>query len=579
MTDKHNNYLDEMVQLIVLTFDGKVSDDQFEYLEAQLKCNSKARECFLKMLTIYTAFSDYNNSGILFGSQENDIKFDHADIANFQKDENNEELDINVLLKLARGESTVPEVELPKQFQPEPNDTIKETQSKQEIKKQSKLYYYALAAAVVIVFSLIIFSPKPGYETATLVSTLDAQWENIDLERGYRFVVGENHVFRLNKGFAEILFDNNTFVTIEAPTEFIVKNDCRLEMKHGRIYANVPKAAIGFTVKTPNSTIVDLGTEFGVESYSNKVSELYVLKGKVALGSGSKESLSAVTLEEGSARKVTGVEGEIGELAYDSQKFVRRIDSRSNLVWRGESLKLTDYISGGDGFGNVKEFGGIDYKTGSYITKVKQDGRASDSEYHSVPFSRYIDGVFVPDKEGGNVKISSDGYRFLCPKTSGIYTHETVAYRGDIGNWHETIPDFVQNGVEYNDNNIMVLHSNGGITFDLEAIRNSVHGMKLGRFKAYGGITEAKNNVEQIPCVDFWVLVDGEVRYQVKSLKVDTGTINIDIDLSGRDRFLTFIVTDGIESLPENYEFPAVGNDFLHLVDPVITLEADSINY
>ena len=579
MTDKHDNYIEELIELITLTFDGKVSDDQFVYLDDQLRNNSKARECYLRMLTIYTAFSDYNNSGIMLGHLDNSCQIDEGDSLGLRQVELHDELDINVLLKLARDEHVAPEIELPEQSQAEPAGEIKETPSKQITKKQSKLYYLALAAAIVIVFSLILFFPKPGYETATLVSTLNAQWKDASLENGYRFVVGENQVFQLNEGLVEILFDNNTLVTIEAPTEFQVINDSRLEMKRGRIYANVPKGAIGFTVKTHNSTIIDLGTEFGIESYSSKVSELYVLKGKVVLESGSKGDKNAVTLTEGAARMVIGSEGDISKLPYDPLKFARKIDAAGNSVWRGESLKLADCISGGDGFGDVKKLGGIDYVTGQFITKIVQNGRKPKSEYTPVPYSKYIDGVFVPDGGKGNVKITSAGHYFQCPDTNGEYTHEIAVYRGDVTNQHDTIPQLVLGGKEYIDHNFLVLHSNGGITFDLDAIRDSLHGMTLSGFKAFGGITEAKAQFQQIPCLDFFVLVDGEIRYQIDSLKIETGVIDLDISLTGQDRFLTFIVTDGLESLPEGYKFPAFGNDFLHLVDPVITLEADVAKY
>ena len=571
MSDQHNDYIEELTHLISLTFDGKISEEQFIYLDDELKCSSKARECFLKMLTIYTAFNDYSNSGIILDQLKENIDFDIAEDAG-------ENLNINMLLKLARDENIAPGIELPKDVKEEPVPEIIETKTDDSVKKQSKWYYIALAATIGIVLGFIFLSPDPGYETATLVSTIDAKWEINDLGNGYRFVVGNDQIFQLNEGFAEVLFDNNTLVTFEAPAEFQVINDKKIDMKYGRLYANVAKEATGFTVQTLNSTIVDLGTEFGIESYSSRVSELHVLNGKVALDPGVGQVDKTVQLKEGAARMVVGSGGEVNNLQYEPLKFARKIDSASKYIWRGESLKLTDYISGGDGFGDVKELGGIDYKTGRYITNIKQDGRVTDSKYHLVPYSKYIDGVFVPDGGNGLVEITSAGHTFDCPDTTGEYTHETLVYKGNINEYHTTIPQLVIYGKEYINQNILVLHSNGGITFDLAAIRERVPGVKLSHFKSYGGISEVKALFDHIPNVDFWVLVDGEIRYQKKSLNLESGMIKIDITLSDVDQYLTFIVTDGMDTLPENYQLAAVGNDFLHLVDPVITLKADIAN-
>jgi len=82
----------------------------------------------------------------------------------------------------------------------------------------------------------------------------------------------------LKEGVAEISFESGATVVLEGPAELEVGgkgsggrgqgpeakgiNGCSLTL--GKLFANVPQQAHGFTVVTPDMTIVDRGTQFGV---------------------------------------------------------------------------------------------------------------------------------------------------------------------------------------------------------------------------------------------------------------------------------------------------------------------------
>ena len=80
-----------------------------------------------------------------------------------------------------------------------------------------------------------------------------------------------------------------------------------------------------------------------------------------------------------------------------------------------------------------------------------------------------------------------------------------------------------------------------------------------------------------LPDVDFWVLVDGQIRYEKKALKLQDGEISFNIELGPEDRFLTLIVTDGSSSAEANRGYAAWNNDFFYLVDPELCI-ADTSN-
>ncbi len=96
------------------------------------------------------------------------------------------------------------------------------------------------------------------------------------------------------------------------------------------------------------------------------------------------------------------------------------------------------------------------------------------------------------------------------------------------------------------------MHSNQGITFDLQAIRNTVSGGKILRFTSYFGVSEtvalapafdpqSTLNAGKVNC---WVLVDGKERFNRNSVCYRQGVTAIDIEISDDDRFLTLVVTE-----------------------------------
>ena len=114
---------------------------------------------------------------------------------------------------------------------------------------------------------------------------------------------GESH--EISAGSVALITARGARIVIEAPAEFRFESAQRLHMKRGRLAADVPPAAKGFTVITPTGDAVDLGTRFGVDVPSSGAAEVHVFQGEViakASGAQSKQSLrtgDAVTFDQG----------------------------------------------------------------------------------------------------------------------------------------------------------------------------------------------------------------------------------------------------------------------------------------
>ncbi len=103
-------------------------------------------------------------------------------------------------------------------------------------------------------------------------------------------VVGEslyNEFRELAAGVLQLETRRGAQLVIEAPAAFRFESPQRLRLIRGRISAEVPERAKGFTVVTPSGEAVDLGTRFAVDVPSSGEAEVHVFDGEVvACGDG-----------------------------------------------------------------------------------------------------------------------------------------------------------------------------------------------------------------------------------------------------------------------------------------------------
>lgn len=97
-------------------------------------------------------------------------------------------------------------------------------------------------------------------------------------------------------------------MVIEAPAVFQFESPSRLRLHQGRLSANIPPPARGFTVVTASGEAVDLGTRFGVDVSDSGPAEVHVFEGEVrekALGGVRQQPVrggEAVTMDHGAGK-------------------------------------------------------------------------------------------------------------------------------------------------------------------------------------------------------------------------------------------------------------------------------------
>jgi hypothetical protein len=357
----------------------------------------------------------------------------------------------------------------------------------------------------------------------------------------------------LREGVATVLFDSGSSVVIEGPAEFEILTADQIQLNYGRLFASVPKQAIGFTVSTAQSKIIDLGTDFGVKAGPDGT-ELHVIQGKTMLISGAaRNAKNQYELCEGQARAVTA-SGIVQDISLKKEAFIRRIDSRTRFIWKGQGISLADIVGGGNGLGTGQLNAGINYLGETKILDT-YTSQAGPAEYVAIGSNRFVDGVFIPN---GSSQVTSKGTVFDFEKTNGRYWLGVLN-----GAWHQIaltvkVPrhQLRLNGIEYGtpDKPAIYLSSNQGITFNLQTIRQYTR-MDICRFTALCGLSETYRqywdvmkqypHFPEVPNASFYVLVDGRVRFVQKDMTTQDPAVKIAVEIAPEDQFLTLATTQG----------------------------------
>ena len=85
---------------------------------------------------------------------------------------------------------------------------------------------------------------------------------------------------RIESGEVVVRLQTGVELTLIGPASVAIESGIRVGLEHGRLFANVPHWATGFTVRTRELEIYDLGTVFGVQA-GEAASDVFVFKGSV----------------------------------------------------------------------------------------------------------------------------------------------------------------------------------------------------------------------------------------------------------------------------------------------------------
>lgn len=486
--------------------------------------------------------------------------------------------DMNIWSALLQCEKKAQTIEFEKTIE-QPQEVIPAKKAPPAPKIVKKANHRLLAAAAAILSCIFIITAlamlviTPRENVAYLSDSMNAKWtENTELMETGKIFTNKDKPFTLKSGFVKIQYLYGSEIIVEGPASFTCTSSEELFLEHGKAYAKVPPKATGFTINTPNAKIIDIGTEFGVDVAQNGNSSVHMYKGKASLLSGEPGDIrSSEIITQQQARMVNSQTQKIKNIQFSKLKFVRKLNSKNNLIWKGEEIDLADFTGKGNGFGTAFNSIGINPNTGEF-----DNGEASrklnnigNQKYNPVKDSYAIDGIFVPNDN--NTIVSSQGHVFdQCPKTSNRFDGN-LKYCGYSGKDNSKENALVFNNKNYtNELPYVLMHANLGITFDLNKIRGKFPDLKIKSFNSKCGITDA---VIRNCNADVYVLIDGKIKYQNKNIHDHGILFDIQFEISDQDQFLTLVATDGND--PETGIWPsyAIDQDWCSFISPILELE------
>lgn len=193
----------------------------------------------------------------------------------------------------------------------------------------------ALAVAATILVQLFWTRSYPQRETfpasnlgpayvATLSQVLAAEWDQgTEVYRsGARVLAGE---FALNRGIARLNYDGGVELIVEGPARLRLESEAAATLLSGKVVFRADDASPPFTLNTPASVLVDLGTEYAVDVGATH-EEVHVFSGEVQrLPKEAASSLQPELLAAGEAREYVDAAPTGKPAVADPDRFVRRL--------------------------------------------------------------------------------------------------------------------------------------------------------------------------------------------------------------------------------------------------------------
>ncbi|MEN6308157.1 MAG: LamG-like jellyroll fold domain-containing protein, partial [Anaerohalosphaeraceae bacterium] len=202
-----------------------------------------------------------------------------------------------------------------------------------KIRRSTIFSLMASAAAILFFFLFPRFVPVGDRVlVGKLARQVDARWETASgqVAAGDDLYAGP---LKLTAGFAEIELDSGVNVIVEAPAQLTLESANQLYLQQGRLVAKINKTSQNpFVVHSSHASIVDYGTEFGVQ-VDDRNTLTHVYQGRVELRSGSNplrfENRMALTQNQAG---LVNVQGEIVDKQDTAGLFVRQHEFEARVL-------------------------------------------------------------------------------------------------------------------------------------------------------------------------------------------------------------------------------------------------------
>ena len=173
-------------------------------------------------------------------------------------------------------------------------------------------------------------SAESAESVGTVVQQRDCKWVEGSTSWRNGDLLRPKTLLSLQSGAAEVALENGVRLVLSGPCEVQLVNEMRGRIFRGSLVAKVPSAAHGYTLTTPSSQVIDLGTEFGVAVDRSGKSEVHVFTGEViSRWNGSEKGQGkSLRLHQNDGARYGLKKSETTLITADETRFVRDLAPR-----------------------------------------------------------------------------------------------------------------------------------------------------------------------------------------------------------------------------------------------------------
>ncbi len=266
-----------------------------------------------------------------------------------------------------------------------------------------RMLRYAAVAATAVAATMLVqvalrepgkpaeaISPSaPASYVATLSQASDVEWGAATeaYRAGSRVLAGE---LELRKGIARLAYDGGVELIVEGPARLRLESGSAATLLAGKVVFWADDASTPFTLSTPTSILVDLGTEYAVEVGPQK-EEVHVFSGEVQrLAKAAPRESQPQLLAAGEARHYRDASADGGEAAaIEPEKFVRQFPEGAPVS--------------GDSLAGLLAYEGFDYADEAALRDETADGGSGFRGAWGGGFARAVN-----EKQGDRIALDVD---------------------------------------------------------------------------------------------------------------------------------------------------------------------------
>ncbi|WP_049721014.1 LamG-like jellyroll fold domain-containing protein [Gilvimarinus polysaccharolyticus] len=219
--------------------------------------------------------------------------------------------------------------------------------------------------------------------------------------------------YELTTGFVELEFYQGAKLTLQGPARFDIFDAQNVTLHQGKAKTDVPEVAIGFTVNTPSSRVIDLGTSVGIHVNAQGDANIQVFEGEVEMVGNNGSSQKFV---KNTAGQSTTLKGEVTRKQTSNAATFKEFDKLDTLIQKADEERHRRWEKDRDFWINDPSLlAYYDFQPTADNSRVLPNIAKTQSSDGAVVGARWVDGPW-PGKHALSFKRPGDRVRIDIPE-------------------------------------------------------------------------------------------------------------------------------------------------------------------